>query len=169
MSANKLLTLAITAGLILAGCSGQDTLPSSASTGGGGVTGGEAGGPGGLGARTAGAGGGAVGEGIPFADAPPADRELLQNLIVYFEFDSSEIQSDFNAMLAAHGRYLAAHPEDSVRRAQGTGRPADSLAAGRVGLAAQHGKLWRGAPGCVRQRRGIVPPESSRRARLSIT
>jgi peptidoglycan-associated lipoprotein len=115
MSANKLLTLAITAGLILAGCSGQDTLPSSASTGGGGVTGGEAGGPGGLGARTAGAGGGAVGEGIPFADAPPADRELLQNLIVYFEFDSSEIQSDFNAMLAAHGRYLAAHPEDSVR------------------------------------------------------
>jgi peptidoglycan-associated lipoprotein len=44
----------------------------------------------------------------PFPGMQPGDLEQLNNnLIVYFEYDSSEIRSDFNAMLAAHGRYLA--------------------------------------------------------------
>jgi peptidoglycan-associated lipoprotein len=43
------------------------------------------------------------------------DADLLGNLIVYFEFDLSDIRSEFNAMLAAHGRYLAENPSADVR------------------------------------------------------
>jgi len=49
-------------------------------------------------------------------DCRPEDRELIQNnLIVYFEFDRSEIRPEFNEMLAAHGRWLASDPMRAVR------------------------------------------------------
>ena len=53
---------------------------------------------------------------IGFVGEQAGDAELIQNnLIVYFEFDSSEIRAEFNPMLAAHARYLAAVPNMSVR------------------------------------------------------
>jgi peptidoglycan-associated lipoprotein len=46
----------------------------------------------------------------------PADRELrMSNLIVYFEFDRSEIRPEFNAMLAAHAEYLGNVPTATIR------------------------------------------------------
>ncbi|HZL96105.1 MAG TPA: peptidoglycan-associated lipoprotein Pal, partial [Vicinamibacterales bacterium] len=51
-----------------------------------------------------------------FPGAQPGDTELIQNnLVVYFEFDRSEIRPEFNAMLAAHGRYLSSDPALTVR------------------------------------------------------
>lgn len=42
-------------------------------------------------------------------------QELIEDLVVYFEFDRSEIQSEFNDMLAAHGQYLSNNPQERVR------------------------------------------------------
>ena len=36
-------------------------------------------------------------------------------MVVYFDFDRSEIRSDFNEMLAAHGDYLANNSNVQVR------------------------------------------------------
>ena len=114
MNANKLL-IVVGVGLLLAGCGGSDTLPTDFS--GGSNSGGVAGGSnaGGSGVTTSGVDSGAGGRFGPFVGEQPGDRELLNDVIIYFEFDSSEIRSDFNAMLAAHGRYLAATPSASVR------------------------------------------------------
>lgn len=40
---------------------------------------------------------------------------LLSRLVLYFEFDQSNIASEFNALLAAHGAYLAANDGAQVR------------------------------------------------------
>jgi peptidoglycan-associated lipoprotein len=109
MNATKLLIVAA-AGLAIAGCGGGDTLPPSSASnlglgGGGGASG----------ASTSGVGNTGSGEFLPFEGALPGDRELLQDLVIYFEFDSSEIRSDFNAMLSAHARYIASDPSISVR------------------------------------------------------
>lgn len=40
---------------------------------------------------------------------------LLSQLLVYFDYDRSDIKPEFNAMLAAHGQYLAANPNVQVR------------------------------------------------------
>jgi peptidoglycan-associated lipoprotein len=115
MNANKFLMLAATA-LVIAGCSGSDTVPANAggnnAFGGAGAGGGNVGGSG---AQTSGAGAGFGNEFVPFDGALPGDEDLIQNLVLYFEFDSSEIRSEFNSMLAAHGRYLASDPNSSVR------------------------------------------------------
>jgi peptidoglycan-associated lipoprotein len=39
----------------------------------------------------------------------------LQNRTIFFEFDSSEIRSDYTAMISAHARYLASNPTVRVR------------------------------------------------------
>jgi peptidoglycan-associated lipoprotein len=39
----------------------------------------------------------------------------LQNRTIYFEFDSSEVKSDYNALITAHARFLAANPSTRVR------------------------------------------------------
>ena len=49
----------------------------------------------------------------PFAEGPQPD--LLSNLVVYFDYDLSDIRSEFNDMLVAHGRYLASNPSASLR------------------------------------------------------
>lgn len=115
MKAIKLLTIAAAA-VVIAGCSGSDTMPASSTTDSG-IGGPGAGGAnsGGSNASTTGVGGAAGGEFLPFDGALPGDRELIENLVLYFEFDSSEIRSEFNSMLAAHGRFLASDPNASVR------------------------------------------------------
>ena len=42
-------------------------------------------------------------------------RQLVAQLTIYFDYDSSEIRSDFNDMLRAHARQLAQNPNMRVR------------------------------------------------------
>jgi peptidoglycan-associated lipoprotein len=39
----------------------------------------------------------------------------LQNRTIYFDFDSSEIKQEYNSLITAHARYLAANPNARVR------------------------------------------------------
>jgi peptidoglycan-associated lipoprotein len=39
----------------------------------------------------------------------------LANRTIYFDFDSSEVRPDYNDLVAAHARYLAANPNTRVR------------------------------------------------------
>ena len=91
---------------MLAGCSGSDTLPGAGAGdtfGGGGFDSGSE-------FSTSGEGGGGrIGE---FDQGGALPQELLSNLVVYFEFDRSEIRSEFNDMLAAHGRGASAPAGD---------------------------------------------------------
>jgi peptidoglycan-associated lipoprotein len=49
----------------------------------------------------------------PGVEGPTAPD--LQQRTIYFDFDSSSIKSDYNALVTAHARYLAAHPTVRVR------------------------------------------------------
>lgn len=112
MKPNKLLTIAAVC-LVIAGCGGADTVP-VADTGPG--FGGSNAGANNGGAQTTGVGAGGGSSFIGFEGELPGDAERIQNdLVVYFEFDSSEIRSEFNPMLASHARFLASDPNLSVR------------------------------------------------------
>jgi len=103
------LLLLISAGVTLVGCGGDSaTVPENTTpvTPGGGTTGMGAGGPGGSGASTTGIDGVGGPGGVQIVPGPDAPG-LLSNLVVYFEFDQSDIQAEFNELLAAHGEYLA--------------------------------------------------------------
>ncbi len=39
----------------------------------------------------------------------------LSKRIIYFDFDSAEVRADFVDVIAAHGQYLASHPNQRVR------------------------------------------------------
>jgi peptidoglycan-associated lipoprotein len=103
------LMLTLVSLVVLAGCRGQTgTIP----LGGGGAGPGGAGGPGGGGASTTAAG---RDGGITVAAEAEEQRRLLEQLIVYFEFDRADIRPEFNALLAAHGQYLASNPNALLR------------------------------------------------------
>ncbi len=57
-----------------------------------------------------GSAGDATGPGV----AGPTGAQL-QNRTIYFDFDSSEVKSDYNSLITAHARYLAANPSTRVR------------------------------------------------------
>lgn len=78
---------------------GADAMPASGSSAGGGA------------ASTTGAGG----AGGPELFREDAQATLLDELVVYFEYDRSEIQPEFNSMLAAHGQFLASNPGARLR------------------------------------------------------
>jgi peptidoglycan-associated lipoprotein len=59
-----------------------------------------------------GAGGATAGAGT---DAAGPTGEQLKNRTIYFEFDSSEIKAEYNDMVTAHARYLAANPSMRIR------------------------------------------------------
>jgi peptidoglycan-associated lipoprotein len=42
-------------------------------------------------------------------------RRLLNQLVVYFDYDEAEILPEFNALLQAHGRNLSSNPNMQVR------------------------------------------------------
>ena len=115
-NASKLLVVAF-AGMLVAACSGSSPLPSSGSGGGcGAVPAGGDGSGGGSGAQTSGIGQRGTGAFIGFDGEQPGDADVIRNnLVIYFEFDSSEIRSEFNGMLATHARYLASSPDVSIR------------------------------------------------------
>jgi len=56
-------------------------------------------------------GGGAITESALDAET----RRRLGELVVYFDYDEADIKPEFNAMLQAHGRNLAANPNMQVR------------------------------------------------------
>ena len=95
-------------GIALAGCGGnRSTLPSSTATSASGAADGSGG------ATTTGAGG--LGGPEVFREVPGQGDGPLSRLVIYFDFDRSEIRSDFNDMLAAHGGYLAANGNAQIR------------------------------------------------------
>jgi peptidoglycan-associated lipoprotein len=108
MSSIKFFLATVVASLLLAGCGGSDTLPEDTTTVASPSSGFED-------TSTSGNSNAGGADFLPFPGAQPGDRELLQNLVLYFEFDRSEIRSEFNTMLAAHGRYLASDPALTVR------------------------------------------------------
>lgn len=65
--------------------------------------------------------GGAFGEGAEAGGASAADgftvtdlddpESLLSQRVIYFAFDSNDVDQDGAAVIEAHARYLAAHPE----------------------------------------------------------
>lgn len=55
------------------------------------------------------------GGGIGVTPEEAARQRLMQDLVVYFDFDRSEIRPEFNEMLTAHGGYLAGNPTASLR------------------------------------------------------
>lgn len=58
----------------------------------------------------------AAGRGMEFGDEGQGpEAELRNQRIIYFEFDQSNIQPEFNEVLAAHARYLAENPGKRAR------------------------------------------------------
>jgi peptidoglycan-associated lipoprotein len=100
------ILIACLAVLTVAGCGGnQNTIPDASTDGS--VDG----------AATTGAGDSGAGafEAIPNEGASSATPGLMDQLVVYFDFDSSDIRGDFNSMLSAHGQYLAANAGVQLR------------------------------------------------------
>ena len=111
MARQVLLLFLVGAGVALVGCGGDSsTVPESTS-------------PVSPGASTPDSGEGARTEGLDGSSSPEVFREvpgenaqgLLSRLVIYFEFDQSNILSEFNGLLAAHGEYLANNAEAQVR------------------------------------------------------
>jgi peptidoglycan-associated lipoprotein len=103
------MLIACLATLALAGCGGSSTIPEGGS---GDSLGGADG------ASTTGAEGGGLGEFEPIdgggaGGVGPAG--LMDQLVVYFDFDSSDIRADFNSMLVSHGQYLVANAGVQLR------------------------------------------------------
>jgi peptidoglycan-associated lipoprotein len=110
MKHKQMLVLSAAVLVTLAGCSSTGTVPGDESAFG--STG--AGGVGGSSGSTFGNEFGGSGEFIADDGVGPGG-DLLDDLVVYFDYDSSEIRADFNEMLAAHGQYLATNANASVR------------------------------------------------------
>ena len=66
------------------------------------------------GADTSGAIGAAVANGSGEGVAGPGGAQL-KNRTIYFDFDSSDIRSDYNTLITAHARYLASNASIRIR------------------------------------------------------
>jgi len=103
---SSLLILFTAALFTLAGCNRGDTLPDDAAsnTAGGGFGDG--------GASTAGNG---DGSGITTSPLEEEQRRLMEQLVVYFDYDQAEIKPEYTALLAAHGQFLAQNSSSQLR------------------------------------------------------
>jgi peptidoglycan-associated lipoprotein len=99
---NVLMVLGAAAILMLSACKHGDTVADT-------TTGTEVSSSG---ANTAGNNGGS---GITVTAEEAARRQLMQQLVVYFDYDQADIRPEFNAMLEAHGRFLASNTNSQVR------------------------------------------------------
>ena len=107
MNSNKRLGLLLSCALVLlVGCRGGSQIPITSGDSGEVV----GGGPGGASTQGFGEGGG-----VGVTPEEARRNALMQDLIIYFDFDRSEIRTEFNEMLAAHGGYLAGNPTARVR------------------------------------------------------
>ena len=107
MQRRMLAVVVVALWLGVAGCSSKPTKPAAsvAPTG-----------------ESAGAGANAAGAAGANAAGANADDEaagplggLLSARVIYFDFDSSEIKGDGVQLVAAHAKYLAAHPATRIR------------------------------------------------------
>ena len=92
------------AALAAVGCRNQDTLPDASA--------GSEIGDGSENASTIGAG---SDSGIQVSAIEAERQRLMQQLVVYFDYDQTEIRSEFNETLSAHGQYLAQNPRVQIR------------------------------------------------------
>jgi len=53
--------------------------------------------------------------GFGVEDERNAQGNLLDELIIYFEYDRSDVSAQYNDILAAHARYLSSNPNAQVR------------------------------------------------------
>lgn len=83
--------------------------------GGADVFGGAGAGSGGSATTTGLGDGGSIAVTAEEAERRRQQQELMQDVIVYFDFDASDIRPEFNEMLAAHGSFLTANPSAHVR------------------------------------------------------
>jgi len=109
------ILMLVIAGAIMAGCGGDSaTVADSTAPASPGTTTTGAGAGGGASANTTGFDG--SGGSGSFIEVPGPDAEgLLSRLVVYFDFDQSDIDPEFNDLLAAHGEYLAGNAGAQVR------------------------------------------------------
>jgi len=103
---SSLLILFTAALFTLTACKGGDTLPdaTAGNTAGGGFGDG--------GASTAGNG---DGSGITTSPLEEEQRRLMEQLVVYFDYDQAEIKPEYTALLAAHGQFLAQNASSQLR------------------------------------------------------
>ena len=100
-SALKVLLVATV--FTISGCHKGDTLPDAAATE---TVSSD------TGASTSGS---ANNTGITVSPLEEERRRMLQNLVVYFDYDQAEIRPEFNALLQAHGQNLAMNPNAQIR------------------------------------------------------
>ncbi len=53
--------------------------------------------------------------GITVSPLEAEQQRLMQQLVVYFDYDQAEIKPEFNSMLAVHGQYLAKNAAATLR------------------------------------------------------
>lgn len=104
---SSLMILLAAATLTLSACNRGNTVPDdTAATDTGADTG----------FSTDGQGGGGGISVSPLEAERAAERaRLMQQLVVYFDYDEANILPEFNALLQAHGQYLAQNPNTQVR------------------------------------------------------
>lgn len=109
----KLLIAVATSMLVLAGCSKGGTKPdeeAAAAAGGDTTADGEYSSQTGLDSGDVGPGGAYVEPGME-----PGDEALIAETVIYFDFDTARIRSEYSEVLAAHARRLSAKSDLSVR------------------------------------------------------
>jgi peptidoglycan-associated lipoprotein len=102
---SSLLVLLAAATFSVAACNRSNTLPEDAGAGANG-----AGDNGGLSTNTQSGGGG-----VTVSPLEAERARLMQQLVVYFDYDTADILPEFNALLQAHGQYLAQNPNTQIR------------------------------------------------------
>jgi peptidoglycan-associated lipoprotein len=108
MQRNLLVLIAIIASAAVAGCSSHKPRPQPQNTSATSSDSDQS--------STSGAGNSsAVGSASANDESAGPSGEQLKNRIIYFEFDSSDIKSEYNDLISAHGRYLASNPSRHVR------------------------------------------------------
>lgn len=111
---NRLLPILLLLGFGLSACGGDSsTIPTGAAGDDSGATAANGGANGAGGTSTTGIG---ADGGIDVTRMEPGQGDgPLSRLVIYFDFDRSEIRSDFNDMLRAHGAFLADNGDRAVR------------------------------------------------------
>ena len=102
---SSLLILLTATTVCVAACNKSNTLPDDA-----GAAGANAGG------ADSGFSNSASGGGNIAVSPLDAERQrLMQELVVYFDYDTADILPEFNAQLQAHGQFLAQNPNNQLR------------------------------------------------------
>ena len=111
MNLSKLVAIFLPAILVTA-CQPKSTLPDTAGQD---TVYGGADGTGGASASGIGSGAGISGSAIGDDSQMAGDLASLENLIVYFDFDQSDLRPEYADLLAAHASYLAGNEAMKVR------------------------------------------------------